>query len=113
MLKSRFRHRWHLFTHHAAGRPHGLDHSVQHAEKNALKVEFTHSLTPVLPALLGRVRHKFDRSARPGFIAAHLQQDAMLQKSVMQNPGLRVPGSSMVDLPAASKTWPQASGNTG
>jgi len=62
-------------------------------EKNALLVEFTHSLTPVLPALLGRLRHMFDLTARPDLIAAHLQQDATLKKSVIQNPGLRVPGA--------------------
>lgn len=67
---------------------------VSHAEaKNALLVEFTHSLTPVLPALLGRLRHMFDLTARPDIIAAHLMQDETLRKSVMKNPGLRVPGA--------------------
>ena len=37
-------------------------------------VEFTHSLTPVLPALLGRVRALFDLNARPDLIAKHLRQ---------------------------------------
>jgi AraC family transcriptional regulator of adaptative response / DNA-3-methyladenine glycosylase II len=63
------------------------------AEKNALLLEFTHSLTPVLPALLGRLRHMFDLAARPDIIAAHLMQHATLKKSVSQNPGLRVPGA--------------------
>ena len=63
------------------------------AAKNALLVEFTHSLTPVLPALLCRLRHMFDLAARPDIIAAHLMQDAILRKSVSQNPGLRVPGA--------------------
>ena len=63
------------------------------AEKNALLVEFTHSLTPVLPALLGRLRHMFDLAARPDIIAAHLMQDSTLKKSVTQNPGLRLPGA--------------------
>lgn len=62
-------------------------------EKNALQVEFTHSLTPVLPALLGRLRHMFDLAARPDIIATHLMLDATLRKSVSQNPGLRVPGA--------------------
>ena len=39
---------------------------TQHRKKHALMVEFTHSLTPVLPALLGRVRALFDLDARPG-----------------------------------------------
>ncbi len=63
------------------------------AAKHALLVEFTHSLTPVLPALLGRLRHMFDLAARPDLIAAHLAQDDRLKKSVIQNPGQRVPGA--------------------
>lgn len=67
---------------------------VSHAEgKNALQVEFSHSLIPVLPALLGRLRHVFDLSARPDVISAHLMKDATLRKAVMQKPGLRVPGA--------------------
>jgi len=67
---------------------------VSHAPaKNALQVVFTHSLTPVLPALLGRLRHMFDLAARPDLIAAHLMQDATLKKNITQNPGLRVPGA--------------------
>ena len=60
---------------------------------HALMVEFTHSLTPVLPALLGRVRALFDLNARPDLIAKHLKKDARLKRAVMANPGLRVPGA--------------------
>lgn len=68
--------------------------SVTHApEKRALRVEFTHSLAPVLPALLGRLRNMFDLSARPDLIAAHLMKDDRLKAAVEQNPGLRVPGA--------------------
>jgi AraC family transcriptional regulator, regulatory protein of adaptative response / DNA-3-methyladenine glycosylase II len=68
--------------------------AVRHApERRALTVEFTHSLTPVLPALLGRLRNLFDLSARPDLIAAHLMQDKRLKKSVSKSPGLRVPGA--------------------
>jgi AraC family transcriptional regulator of adaptative response / DNA-3-methyladenine glycosylase II len=56
-------------------------------------VEFTHSLTPVLPALLGRVRALFDLDARPDVIARHLRKDARLTSAVNANPGLRVPGA--------------------
>jgi AraC family transcriptional regulator of adaptative response / DNA-3-methyladenine glycosylase II len=63
------------------------------AEKHALVVEFTYSLTPVLPALLGRLRNLFDLAARPDLIAAHLGKDKLLKKSVLKNPGLRVPGA--------------------
>jgi len=67
---------------------------VRHVpQKNALQVEFTHSLTPVLPALLGRLRHLFDLSARPDVIAEHLMKDKRLKPMVVKNPGLRVPGA--------------------
>jgi len=67
---------------------------VRHApKKHTLLVELTHSLTPVLPALLGRLRHLFDLSARPDVIAAQLSQDSMLADRVARNPGLRVPGA--------------------
>ena len=62
-------------------------------DRNALSVQFTHSLSPVLPALLGRLRNLFDLSARPDQIAAHLMQDRSLRKEVQLNPGLRVPGA--------------------
>ena len=47
---------------------------TQSKKKHALMVEFTHSLTPVLPALLSRVRALFDLDARPDVIAKHLAQ---------------------------------------
>ncbi len=67
---------------------------VTHApQKHSLLVEFTHSLTPALPALLGRLRNLFDLAARPDLIAGHLQKDPLLEKSVAAHPGLRVPGA--------------------
>jgi AraC family transcriptional regulator of adaptative response / DNA-3-methyladenine glycosylase II len=67
---------------------------VTHApQKRALMVEFTHSLTSVLPALLGRLRNLFDLTARPDLIAAHLMKDDLLKDSLTKNPGLRVPGA--------------------
>src|SRR5262245_40248630 len=67
---------------------------VTHApEKHSLLVEFTHTLAPVLSALLGRLRNLFDLAARPDLIAAHLMKDDRLRKSVRKNPGLRVPGA--------------------
>jgi AraC family transcriptional regulator of adaptative response / DNA-3-methyladenine glycosylase II len=67
---------------------------VTHApEKHALMVEFTHSLAPVLPTLLGRLRNLFDLTARPDLIAAHLMRDKTLKAAVKKNPGLRVPGA--------------------
>ena len=67
---------------------------VRHApEQRALLVELTHSLTPVLPTLLGRLRHVFDLTARPDVIAEKLMQDELLADVVARNPGLRVPGA--------------------
>ncbi len=67
---------------------------VTHApEKRSLLVEFAHPLSPVLPALLGRLRNLFDLAARPDLIAAHLMKDPRLRRSVARNPGLRVPGA--------------------
>jgi AraC family transcriptional regulator of adaptative response / DNA-3-methyladenine glycosylase II len=68
--------------------------AVRHLPENhALSVELTRSLTPALPALLGRLRHLFDLNARPDLISAHLMRDPRLRKSVLNNPGLRVPGA--------------------
>src|SRR5262245_29159061 len=67
---------------------------VTHAKnQHALLVEFTHSLTSVLPALLGRTRALFDLDARPDVIAKRLRRDARLAPAVRANPGLRVPGA--------------------
>lgn len=67
---------------------------VTHApDRNALLLEFTHSLTGVLPALLTRVRALFDLNARPDLISSHLGLDARLAPLLRQTPGLRVPGA--------------------
>jgi AraC family transcriptional regulator of adaptative response / DNA-3-methyladenine glycosylase II len=65
-------------------------HSPAH---NALLVDLAQHLTPVLPALLGRLRDVFDLNARPDVITAHLAQDPLLRDTVLANPGLRTPGS--------------------
>lgn len=62
-------------------------------DKRALAMEFSNSLTPVLPALIGRVRNLFDLSARPDVIADRLSGDSTLRQAVSNNPGLRVPGA--------------------
>ncbi len=59
----------------------------------ALKVELPHSLTPVLPALLGRLRNLFDLGARPDLISEWLMRDPLLTGIVASNPGMRVPGA--------------------
>jgi AraC family transcriptional regulator, regulatory protein of adaptative response / DNA-3-methyladenine glycosylase II len=65
----------------------------QSETQHVLLVEFTNTLTPVLPALLGRVRALFDLDARPDVIAKRLRRDARLAGAVRANPGLRVPGA--------------------
>jgi AraC family transcriptional regulator of adaptative response / DNA-3-methyladenine glycosylase II len=66
---------------------------TQSKKKHALMLEFTHTLTPVLPALIRRVRALFDLDARPDLIARHLMKDARLAAAVRANPGARLPGA--------------------
>ncbi|PIJ48746.1 adenosine deaminase [Erwinia sp. OLTSP20] len=75
------------------GSHHGWLHVSHNQAKNALNVRFSHSLSPVLPAMLQRLRNLFDLSAQPQAIYAHLVQDPLLQASLEKNPGLRVPGA--------------------
>ena len=66
---------------------------TQARAKHALLLEFTHTLTPVLPALLRRVRALFDLDARPDLIATHLAGPARWPRRSRPIPGLRVPGA--------------------
>jgi AraC family transcriptional regulator of adaptative response / DNA-3-methyladenine glycosylase II len=67
---------------------------VTHEEKkHALAVEFSHSLTPILPTLLNRLRDLFDLNAQPELISNHLASDRLLSALVKANPGLRTPGA--------------------
>jgi AraC family transcriptional regulator, regulatory protein of adaptative response / DNA-3-methyladenine glycosylase II len=66
---------------------------TQAKTRHALLVEFTHGLTPVLPALLRRIRALFDLDARPDLIARQLGKDPRLAAALAANPGLRVPGA--------------------
>ena len=75
------------------GKAKGWIRVTQSGKKHALMVEFTHSLTPVLPSLLSRIRALFDLDARPDVIAKHLSKDARLAAAVKANPGMRVPGA--------------------
>jgi AraC family transcriptional regulator of adaptative response / DNA-3-methyladenine glycosylase II len=75
------------------GEAKGWIRVTQSPKKHMLMVEFTHSLTPALPALLSRVRALFDLDARPDVIAKHLRKDTRLAAAVRANPGLRVPGA--------------------
>ncbi|MCC2672884.1 MAG: alkA, partial [Armatimonadetes bacterium] len=75
------------------GSHHGWVRVRNTPAKRTLQVEVSHSLTPVLPALLSRLRHLFDLCARPDLIATHLGMDPLLAGTVERNPGLRVPGA--------------------
>jgi AraC family transcriptional regulator of adaptative response / DNA-3-methyladenine glycosylase II len=67
---------------------------VRHAPaQRGITVELTHSLTPALPALLGRLRNVFDLAARPDMIAERLGTDETLAPLVARNPGVRIPGA--------------------
>ena len=62
-------------------------------EKRCLVVTLPHALTPVLPALLGRLRNLFDLAARPDVVSAALKESPLLRATVARYPGLRVPGA--------------------
>jgi AraC family transcriptional regulator, regulatory protein of adaptative response / DNA-3-methyladenine glycosylase II len=61
--------------------------------RDALAVELSLSLVPVLPALLARLRNLFDLNGRPDVIVSHLGDDARIGPAVRRCPGLRVPGA--------------------
>ena len=75
------------------GKAKGWIRVTQSKKQHALLLELSHSLTPVLPALLSRVRALFDLDARPDVIAKRLRRDAALVRAITANPGLRVPGA--------------------
>jgi AraC family transcriptional regulator of adaptative response / DNA-3-methyladenine glycosylase II len=65
----------------------------RHPRRDRLSVELAPTLTPVLPALLTRLRHLFDLAARPDLIDAHLGRDTLLAPLVRAHPGGRVAGA--------------------
>ncbi|HEY2153799.1 MAG TPA: AlkA N-terminal domain-containing protein [Vicinamibacterales bacterium] len=75
------------------GEAKGWIRVTQSPKKHAVMVEFTHTLTPVLPALLARIKALFDLDARPDLIATQLKKDPRLAAAVTANPGMRVPGA--------------------
>ncbi|MGB6306569.1 MAG: AlkA N-terminal domain-containing protein, partial [Steroidobacteraceae bacterium] len=60
---------------------------------NALDVEISPSLTPVIGAVIARVKRLFDLGAVPDAVSALLLQDPLLAKVVRKIPGLRVAGA--------------------
>ncbi len=75
------------------GKRKGWIRVTQEKKRNGLMVEFSHTLMPVLPALLARVRDLFDLNARPDIINKHLSKDKILCALIKTNPGTRVPGA--------------------
>jgi AraC family transcriptional regulator, regulatory protein of adaptative response / DNA-3-methyladenine glycosylase II len=61
--------------------------------RDALVVDVSTSLAPVLLAIVGRVRRMFDTGADPATIAAHLAGDPLLFDRVAARPALRVMGA--------------------
>ncbi len=61
--------------------------------RDALGVEVSPSLLPVLLPLSGRLRRLFDLDARPDAVAAWLARDPVLRPLVRRRPGVRIPGA--------------------
>lgn len=60
---------------------------------DALQLQVSDSLMPVLTPLLARVRRVFDLDANPRLIEAQLARDVRLRRIVKRQSGLRVPGA--------------------
>ncbi|HVP68083.1 MAG TPA: AlkA N-terminal domain-containing protein [Anaeromyxobacteraceae bacterium] len=68
--------------------------SVAHdARRPALLARVAPSLSGALMPLAARLRAAFDLDARPEAVAAHLERDPLLRRSVRRRPGLRLPGA--------------------
>ena len=59
----------------------------------ALKVGVSHSLAPVIGAVIARVKRLFDLGAAPDAVSDVLSKDSLLSPVVRRLPGLRVPGA--------------------
>ncbi len=64
-----------------------------HQSGSALNVEISPSLTPVIGAVIARVKQLFDLGAIPDAVSALLRKDPMLAATVRRIPGLRVAGA--------------------
>ncbi len=64
-----------------------------HAGGEALNLELSPALTPVIGAVIGRVKQLFDLGAAPESVSTVLRQDDMLAATVRRLPGLRVAGA--------------------
>jgi AraC family transcriptional regulator of adaptative response / DNA-3-methyladenine glycosylase II len=64
-----------------------------HPSGGALNLEISRSLTPVIGAVIGRVKQLFDLGASPDSVSTVLRQDDILAATVRRLPGLRVAGA--------------------
>src|ERR1700742_2272033 len=64
-----------------------------HPGESALVLEISPSLTPVIGAVIGRVKQLFDLGAAPDSVRAVLRRDEILAATVRRLPGLRVAGA--------------------
>jgi AraC family transcriptional regulator, regulatory protein of adaptative response / DNA-3-methyladenine glycosylase II len=64
-----------------------------HSSGGALNLEISPSLTPVIGAVIGRVKQLFDLGAAPDSVSTVLRQDDILAATVRRLPGLRVAGA--------------------
>lgn len=67
---------------------------VEHKpDQDAIKLEFSADLLPVIDLLLKKIRKLFDLALKPEIIFEHFKQDPILGKIVENNPGRRLPGA--------------------
>jgi AraC family transcriptional regulator, regulatory protein of adaptative response / DNA-3-methyladenine glycosylase II len=64
-----------------------------HKSGGALNLELSPSLTPVIGAVIARVKQLFDLGAAPDAVRSALGQDELLAATVRRLPGLRVAGA--------------------
>ena len=64
-----------------------------HKSRSALNLEISPSLTPVIGAVIGRVKQLFDLGAAPDSVGKVLKEDEILAPTVSRLPGLRVAGA--------------------
>jgi AraC family transcriptional regulator, regulatory protein of adaptative response / DNA-3-methyladenine glycosylase II len=64
-----------------------------HSSGTALNLEISPGLTPVIGAVIARVKQLFDLGAVPDSVSALLRQDPLLAPTVRRFPGLRVAGA--------------------
>jgi AraC family transcriptional regulator, regulatory protein of adaptative response / DNA-3-methyladenine glycosylase II len=64
-----------------------------HKSATALNLELSPSLTPVIGAVIARVKHLFDLGALPDAVSGLLRKDPLLAPTVRRLPGLRVAGA--------------------